>query len=222
MAATTDLEIGVGIYSLPNASQILKRSDRKMSTRQVRSWARRGLTYGVHDTESGSGVLTFQDLVSLEVEGRLRRAGMTSQGVRQLEHRLRVAFPEWDHPLARGIFYITGRRVWATMDPSHPNILFEVLGKMRDQYVMSPMVKPFCRQVTFDEDDRRAIRWDLNDWVQIDPLIQFGAPIVKGTRTPVSTIAANLRAGTAEQVADWYDLTLEQILGVKDYLSSVA
>lgn len=222
MEAVADLEVGDGIYSFPSASTILRQSYPGMSPRRVRDWARRGLTYGGHDTGSGAGVLTFADLVSLEVEGRLRRAGMTSQRVRQLEHRLRQDFPQWDHPLARGIFYVRDGRVWAGMDPDDPDSLFEVLGRMRGHYVMSPMVRPFCRQVTFDKDDYRALRWDLNDWVQIDPNVQFGAPTVRGTRIPVSTIASNLEVGSPEEVADWYGLSVQQIDGVRDYLSSVA
>ncbi len=167
-------------------------------------------------------MLTFADLVSLEVEGRLRRAGLTSQGVRRLEHRLRAAFPDWDRPLARGIFYTVDAKVWARMAHGDEAPTFEVIGKRRDQYVMLPIVRPFCTEVTFGTADLRALRWDLNDWVVIDPEIQFGAPIVKGTRVTVATVATNLRAGTPEDVADWYGLTVEQVHGVQNYLSSVA
>lgn len=223
MQAAPDL--GDGVYSLRAARRILMRSDRDMSTRRLRAWARLGLTYGTHATEFGPAVLSFADLISLEVVVRLRRAGLTSQDVRLLERRLLERFPHWTHPLAHGIFYTDGDNVWAdmtAMEGAGSSEVIEVIGKRRDHYVMRPTVQPYVREVSFAEDDRRALRWELTEWVEIDPAVQFGAPVVKGTRVPVSTVDANLRAGTPEDVADWYGLTVDQVLGVKDYLSSAA
>ena len=220
MSATADLTIGDGVFSLPAAATILRHSNPRMTQQRVRAWAHRGVTYGPRRTDAGM-VLSFADLVSLEVEGRLRRAGLTSQGVRRLEHRLGQLFPTWDHPLARGVFFTHGQRVWAGLDPEREELL-EVIGKRRDQYVMGAIVRPFCQQVTFDPEDLRALRWDLNEWIEVNPAVQFGEPVVKGTRTPVATIAANLRVGSPAEVAGWYGLTVEQILGIQDYLAAVS
>ena len=71
--------------------------------------------------------------------------------------------------------------------------------------------------ISFDGPRERASGWQLSPWVEIDPERQFGAPVVRGTRIPVSTIEAQLRAGSPVEVADWYGLRVEQVEGVRDY-----
>jgi len=34
---------------------------------------------------------------------------------------------------------------------------------------------------------------------------------------PIDTVLANLDVGTPGEVADWYDLTLDEVRGVRDY-----
>jgi uncharacterized protein (DUF433 family) len=63
---------------------------------------------------------------------------------------------------------------------------------------------------------------DLSRWVEIDPAIQFGAPIIKGTRIPVSSIIADLGAGSVEDVANWRGLQVEQVEDARDYFVAAA
>jgi uncharacterized protein (DUF433 family) len=63
---------------------------------------------------------------------------------------------------------------------------------------------------------------DLSRWVEIDPAIQIGAPIKKGTRIPVSSIIADLGAGSVEDVANWRGLQVEQVEDARDYFVAAA
>jgi uncharacterized protein (DUF433 family) len=52
----------------------------------------------------------------------------------------------------------------------------------------------------------------------VDPAIRFGRPVIQGTRVPVDLVLAKLAAGmTANQIAEDYDLGLEDIQAVLAY-----
>ncbi|MEW6154231.1 MAG: DUF433 domain-containing protein [Actinomycetota bacterium] len=96
--------------------------------------------------------------------------------------------------------------------------MIELVGRQRNHFVWRPAIETFAEQIRYGPDSH-ASGWDLSPWVEIDPSVQFGTPVVRGTRVPVRTIAANLRAGTPEDVADWYGLTVQQVQGVIEYLA---
>jgi len=60
-----------------------------------------------------------------------------------------------------------------------------------------------------------------NDWhegITIDPGIQGGRPVVKGTRMPVETIIGSLAGGMSmKEVCEQYRLTVEQVRAALAY-----
>jgi len=58
--------------------------------------------------------------------------------------------------------------------------------------------------------------------VVVDPAIRFGKPVIKGTRVPVELVVAKLAGGmTAEEVAEEYAITLEDIQAALSYAARV-
>lgn len=52
----------------------------------------------------------------------------------------------------------------------------------------------------------------MNERIEINPLIQHGRPVIKGTRVPVVRILGELAGGTArEEIAREYGVTDEDI-----------
>ncbi len=52
----------------------------------------------------------------------------------------------------------------------------------------------------------------MNERIIIDPKIQHGKPVIRGTRVPVARIVGGLAGGmTFEEVAKQYDITPEDI-----------
>jgi len=52
----------------------------------------------------------------------------------------------------------------------------------------------------------------MNDRIEIDPEIQHGKPVIKGTRVPVTRILAEVAAGTSfAEIEREYDVTSEDI-----------
>ena len=58
--------------------------------------------------------------------------------------------------------------------------------------------------------------------IVVDEAVQFGKPIIAGTRVPVEVIVGHIAAGDAiERVMTEYRLTREQILAALKYASKV-
>lgn len=58
--------------------------------------------------------------------------------------------------------------------------------------------------------------------ITVDPNVQFGKPVIAGTRVPVEVIVGHMAAGdTVEQVLDQYNLTREQVLAALKYAAKV-
>jgi uncharacterized protein (DUF433 family) len=206
-----DLGLGDGIYTVPDAARILRQFGKTNETpRRLRAWSRRSATFGEHDSPSGVRVLSFLDLVSLEVVGRLTQAGVRFARIKQVERSLRSLDPGLKHPFASRIFFTDGSKVWV----DHVGERIEVAGYPM-QYVHAAAIQPFVTEIAFDEGSKLATRWEVNEWVEIDPRIQFGQPVIRGTRVPVRTVLANLKAGSPAEVADWYDLDVDQVEGVR-------
>lgn len=58
--------------------------------------------------------------------------------------------------------------------------------------------------------------------ITVDPGVQFGKPVIVGTRVPVEVIMGNIAAGMAvEEVMEEYRLTREDVLAALRYASKV-
>jgi uncharacterized protein (DUF433 family)/DNA-binding transcriptional MerR regulator len=210
-------DIGTGVYSFPEASQILRSSGDPVSSRQLRYWLGRGLASTFSESEGSYPLLTFKDLISLEVVRRLKKYGASLQAIRYLNERLKSEF-EYDSPFAYEIFFTDGASIWAQVDDD-PNRAIELVGKRRGHFVWREVITSFAKQIKWSEEKPRvAESWRLSNWVEIDPRIQFGAPVVLGTRIPILTIKSNLSLGSPEEVAEWYGIATEAVEGVRQYL----
>lgn len=107
----------------------------------------------------------------------------------------------------------------------------EIVGRRPQQYAWTPAIRSFAEEIRYEPEEsalvdehppRKAIAWNLSTWVEINPSVQFGAPIVRGTRIPISAIVADLGSGSPEEVAEWRGLGVEQVEDVRDYFVAAA
>jgi uncharacterized protein (DUF433 family)/DNA-binding transcriptional MerR regulator len=197
----------------------LRSAGEDVTGRQVYSWITKGLATPVPVADEDFAVLSFDDLVSLEIVRRFRGLGASLQKVRRFNNKLHDEFPSFDHPFAYRIFFTDGAAIWAKVGDG-PSDVVEVVGRHPQQYAWRDAILTFAKAIRWSEDTpARATGWRLNQWVEIDPQVQFGAPVVRGTRVTARTIGANLREGSPEEVADWYGLDVESVRGVRDYLA---
>jgi uncharacterized protein (DUF433 family)/DNA-binding transcriptional MerR regulator len=169
--------------------------------------------------DGGYPILTFEDLISLEVVRRLRHEGASLQAIRRVEEYLRSEC-SFDRPFAYKVFFTDGAAVWAQVEGDEDSpIVIEVSGRRKHHYAWREAIATFAEDIRFEGPDLHASKWAITPWVEIDPEVQFGAPVVAGTRIPVRTIVTNLKAGTPEDVADWYGLSIAQVKGARDYVA---
>jgi len=58
----------------------------------------------------------------------------------------------------------------------------------------------------------------MNDRIMIDPRIQHGKPVIRGTRVPVARIVGGLAGGmTVAEVVDEYGITNEDVRAALSY-----
>ena len=208
-----------GVYTYSEAAAILGRGEGAVSGRRVRYWVNTGLTPPSHRVE-GLGLLSFEDLVSLEIVRRFVREDVSLHKIRRLEARLRSEFENRERPLAWDVFFTDGATIWAKESGDSDAKVIEVVGKRPGHYAWVEGIATFAEEIRFSEEGGRAVAWEPHPNVTIDPSIQFGTPVVSGTRIPVRTIITNLTAGTPEEVASWYALSVEQVTDVRDYLAA--
>lgn len=210
--------LGEGTYTFSEAAQIISGSRHHVSARSLRYWMTTGLVPpSARDTFDDDPILSFADLISLEVIRRFRSEGASLQKIRSIDAALKEHFPEFGRPFAHQVFFTDGADVWVEVGGPEDRLVIELKGRHRHHYAWRDAVTTFATEIRFDGPDNSATSWTLSPWVQVDPAVQFGQPIVTGTRVTVDTVVANLRAGTPDEVADWYGLSVQQVEGVRDY-----
>jgi uncharacterized protein (DUF433 family) len=217
MTSAIEFELGTGVYSLKDAAQIINRGAGHASEKQVRFWIREDLSKS--KSVGGNKLLSFEDLVSLEMISRFRSTGISLQAVRVAERNLRRRYPDLLRPLANLVFYTDGTKIWTLVGEKDDPDVLEIFGKV-DQLAWKDAIETFATRIEFN--NGRVSSWRPNDWVEINPRVQFGEPVVQGTRVTVHTVMANLEVGTPKEVADWYGLTEEQVLGARSYINNNA
>ena len=62
----------------------------------------------------------------------------------------------------------------------------------------------------------------MSDRIVIDPDIQHGKPVIRGTRVPISRIIGGLAGGmTYSEIMQEYDVTQEDIAAALDYAAEL-
>lgn len=209
-AAVAAPAFGVGVYSFPQAARLIEGA----SPHKLRRWVRTGLTPPTFQRSGPSDVLSFLDVVSLEVVRRMRLLGVSLQKVRILESELRRDHPDATRPFALDVFWTDGVQVWYELEPGDSRLV-QGTGRQRGQLSWVGAVGAFAQEIRYE--GGVAASWHPSDHVAIDPRVRFGEPVVAGTRIAVATIVANLEEGSPDDVARWFDLTVEQVRDAEGY-----
>jgi len=195
VAATTDsrTEIGRGVYSLAELrSYVAFEGSRKEGSRTL-DW----LTHALNPVERAPRRpnYTFGDLVSLFVVRELRRRGVRVHVIRAAEGFLRRKW-KTDRPFVSEEIKTDGRRVFTDDWPGMGQIESADMG---GQQVMRELIKD--RLTTVEYDDGNAAYWTPMPGILIDPRVQFGEPVIAGTRVPVEAVEGIARRADIETAA---------------------
>lgn len=212
-----------GIYELPRAAHYLLASRDSqeaysVGSRQLIRWIRSGLALpSLADVPGRSLLITFEDLVSMRVVAALRAAGVSWPKIRRAETWLRQA-TRHSRPFAT-------EQLWTERS--------EVFAEFRDRLVAASrrgqsamkMVEEYLIPIhglRFDA-SHVAASWEPMSGVLLDPGIQFGAPVVKGTRVPTRAIWDMTEGGDSiEFVANAYRITADEVKQAMTWEDAVA
>jgi len=185
--------------------------------RWVEGYARANTTYPpvVRAQPTGDEIVTWGEFVETRLLAEYRDAGVPLVRMRPAVERLREQF-NTRYPLAHAHPFVdvAGRElVLRTQEEIGLEKQLRLVVIRNDQVVLTAPAEQFVKSVEFGADDGIAERLrPLPDvkHVVMDPLRQFGEPVVRSVRTEV--IAEQVRAGDPiAMIASLYELTTEQV-----------
>ncbi len=211
-------DIFEGIYEAKEASRFIAttlQSDTPLTltSRKVIYWIRRGLTdqklSKVHGKEL---LLTFEDVISLRVIAALRAAGVKFSRIYEAEKWLRKVTGH-HRPFATEMLWTEKSDIF--IDMKRQIIAASRSGQYAFQILEEYLIP--IHGITFNE-QHIAETWEPTVDIKLDPLVQFGAPCVKGTRIPTRTLWGMVKGGDlVDYVAQSYHLTIEQVKHAIDW-----
>jgi len=155
---------------------------------------------------TGEEIVTWGEFVETRLLSEYRDAGALTKRMRPAIEKLREVF-DTRYPLAHARPFVAGRELVLQMQESvgldHDLQLVVI---RNDQIVLTEAAGNFYAAAEYDEDVVRRLRpvTTIPD-VVIDPLRQFGEPVVRSVRTEI--IAEQVRAGESmDAIATIYEL----------------
>ena len=212
----------VGVYDFTEAARYLKAARHgaalyPRTPRTIAGWFRRWANDGgLRESRANEPTVTFNDLISMRLVGALRVSGVAWPEIYKVIKWLRDQ-TETQHPLA-------SRDIWSDENwvDDICNLLYPVtgasnltgpdFGELALEYVLPE------HGLTFDEKSGRVTSWEIDNGIVLHPLVQFGAPCIKGTRIPVYAIAGMVKGGdSALSVAEDFQLPIEKVQTACDF-----
>lgn len=201
-----------GIYEAPEAARYIASTFRpnlpfRIYSRKVIRWIRLGLaTPELEEVPGRQLLLTFEDLISMRIIAALRAAGVSFRKIHIAENWLR-SYTEHRRPFATEMLWTERSDVFIELKRQYiaaskfGQYAFEIL----EEYLMP------VHGLMFDKSGI-AILWEPRDGILFDPLVQFGAPCIKGTRIPTDALWSMVKAGDSmDFVASSYDLSVREV-----------
>ena len=212
--------LSTGVYDFMEAARYLKAGRHgaglySRTPRTIAGWFRRW-TSEYSESPGGEFPIAFSDLISMRLVGALRVSGVAWPEIYKVVKWLRDQ-TEAQHPLASRDIWSDENWVDEICDLLYPmirasNLTGPDFGELALEYILPE------HGLTFDEKSGRVTSWEIDTGIVLHPLVQFGAPCIKGTRIPVHAIAGMVNAGdSAQSVAEDYQLPLEKVKTACDF-----
>lgn len=205
------------IYDLSQVDRLLLLST-GTARRWIEGYTRQGREYPpvVRPASTGRDAVTWGEFVEARLLAEFRIDGVPMVRMRPAVERLREEL-NTQYPLAHARPFLTveGRElVRRVQDDTHLDQPLQLVVVRNDQVVLSPRAERFRESADFSEDEDSIVERirpvSVIDDVVIDPLRQFGEPVVRSV--PVDVITEQVRAGESQAaIASLYDLRVEQV-----------
>lgn len=192
---STRADLGLGIYSLADLRAYLAYYADDASVGPLAlTWLSEALN-SVHGHVVRRPDYAFSDLISLFVVRELRRLGVRMNKIRQAEQHMRQT-TGLERPFMHREVMTDGRDIWIVGD--EPQQL-EAASGPRGQQASRIALAAYLESVQYT--DSIASTWIPAEHVLVDPNVQFGEPVVQGTRVPTAAVAEIAESAGAERAA---------------------
>lgn len=223
--------LNVGIYSIPQAARLVGVSDARLrswmagSTVRTKSGPKRQPPlWTPHIPEvNGRCALTFLDLMEIRLVKRLldHEKGMGLPRIREALSNYRK-INGGDHPLLNKKLFTDGAYLYngAVDENGKP-----LLNLNKWQFVFEAVVAPTLEAVDIGDDDLPYRWWPKgkDGLIMLDPTQSFGDPVLADSRVPTAAIVQAFSAEeSAERVARWYRISVEQVRAAMLFESDLA
>jgi uncharacterized protein (DUF433 family) len=206
--------IGVGIYSVPEASRLTG-----VSAARIRRWLK-GYSFKLKDEVhpmppvweaqlppiDGELALGFLDLVEVRFVDAFLIRGVSWHTLRLAARQAKMLF-DTSHPFSTKRFKTDGRNIFAEIIQETKEK--SLLDLVKSQYAFEKVVAPGLAGLEFAGSGESVRWWPLqrSRRVVIDPARAFGKPILDKEGVPTSILAQAYRIEqSVERVAHWYEV----------------
>jgi len=206
--------IGEGIYTVPEAAQILN-----LSTPKVRRWIKKyweldflSESYAIDSYtwgESRDKAFNFYTLIEIIAVHTFREIGVSFQKIK-LAHEILAGILETLYPFSTSQLLTDGITIFYKYSDA---ALLNLDRSMQTSF--KKIIEPYCQKIDFDESNYLAERyWPLGKehTIVVDPHHSFGQPTIAGTNITVDSLLTLIRAGEKKEViASLYDISEEEV-----------
>lgn len=199
-------KIGEGIYLPLDVSIILKLPYHRVKYLMNTFWE----TYTLG--EKGNRAINFFSLIEFYTYYNLREKGYKSKYIKDFHNQLSKAY-KTPYPFA-SVNVLTPKKRTKKSKIYYEYAGNYMMGDGRQQPLILSFVKPFLKQIEFGDDLLAKRFYPLHHTknVVVDPLHQFGLPVINGTNLQTQTIFNLYDAGEAKgNICILYDISVKQV-----------
>ncbi len=213
--------LGDGLYTITDISRILKIPRNKIS--YIFRYYMKGkfevdldYTFSVSDELN---VVNFKSLIEIKVFSLWKDTGVPVKNIVNAHHALSKKY-DTKYPLALENLAVAGQDV---IDIVHENFYVKADGSEQPYFV--DLIHPFLKKVEYGSDKMASKLYPLGKKgaIVIDPNIQFGQPVYKGTRITIENLVAQNKAGDGvDFLSKLYNLQPNRLRKCLEYYNKAA
>ncbi len=196
-------ELGQGLYSLASLRAYVSFSGEQKDGEYVLDWLTEVLNPVGHTRWRPD--YSFGDLISLFVVRELKRRGVQRRHIREAEAYLRRKW-KTDRPFVSEDIKTDGCGVFVDDELVAGGQIESA--ERHGQQVMREAVKERLTHVRYDEGSASA--WMPMKYIVVDPRVQFGEPVIEGTRIPTESIREMTRHASVDEIASQFGISGKQ------------
>lgn len=202
----TEGQFGVGLYSPRVAARVAR-----ISYQHFQAWAKAGLLYAakIPVGKKSESIYTYHDLLLIRLIARLKDQGIRPKNIKTALDTIRFMSGGDRDAWLRATIYVTDGVIVAIL-PEKPvwNPIAVSHGPQRMAVVFFPELIAELKE--------QLVPHERFPYIEVDPAVLGGAPVIKGTRVSVKAVLSVLEAGEDPTKA-YPDLTSKEVENAREY-----